>query len=116
MFDRQFDLMGRLLDLGLDVYAYATFTSPPRPGAEVHRAMRRFVDRLQELDENLPLRTVPLEIKVFTPVERRLGTGQAAGLAGQVPAIEAWQEELARRYPGHRQSASVADVPLHGRR
>jgi uncharacterized Fe-S cluster-containing radical SAM superfamily protein len=59
LFEQQFVLMARLLDLGLDVYAYATFTTPPQPRDYVRDAMRRFIDRLQALDEHLPLRTVP---------------------------------------------------------
>lgn len=57
LFDRQFDLMRRLLMLGIDLYAYATFTTPIPHG--IDDSMKRFVDRLQELDANLPLRIAP---------------------------------------------------------
>lgn len=115
LFSRQFELMGRLMDLGIDVYAYATFTTPVRIGAEVRTAMARFVDRLQCLDENLPLRTVPLEIKSYTPVERRLHGQQAEALNSQTPAIIAWQEELERRFTDVERATNIVDVPLRGR-
>lgn len=114
LFDRQFELMDRLLELGLDQYAYATFTGPPQPEHAIRDAMARFVDRLQALDENLPLRTVPLEIQLFTPVKRRRGHHEAA-LAVQMPAINAWQNELARRYAAEQRARRIADVPLRQR-
>src|SRR5947209_882153 len=41
-FDRQFDLIGRLIGLGLDVYAYVTLTAPSGNG--VGDRVARFVD------------------------------------------------------------------------
>ena len=112
LFEQQFTLMAGLLKLGLDVYAYATFTTPPQPVEYVRDAMRRFVDRLQALDEHLPLRTVPLEIQVFTPVEPRIGVPEKDAFAGQVIAIEVWQDELAQRYSAEQRERNVADIPL----
>jgi organic radical activating enzyme len=45
LFDRQFVLMRRLADLGLDLYAYVTLTTPR--SAQMSSHMRVFVDRLQ---------------------------------------------------------------------
>ena len=116
LFDRQFELMGRLLDLGIDVYGYATFTTPARSSAEIRAAMARFVDRLQRLDENLPLRTVPLEIKTYTPVERRLRGEQMGVIDSQIPAIAAWQRELEERFTAVDRAKNIVDVPLRGQR
>src|SRR6266849_2900922 len=69
-FVRQFELMQRLVRSGMDVFAYATFTTPST--SLIADEMPQFVDRLQAIDENLPLRTVPLEIQTFTPVLERL--------------------------------------------
>ena len=43
LFDRQFDLFGRLIGLGLDVYAYVTLTAPTGNGLADRVA--RFVDQ-----------------------------------------------------------------------
>ena len=110
LFDRQFELMSRLLTLGLDQYAYVTFTTPSSDG--IRDDMARFVDRLQELDPNLPLRTVPLEIQVFTPVRERRVASLDAALMNQWCAVEAWQEELTRRFSSEQRAMSIADVPL----
>jgi uncharacterized Fe-S cluster-containing radical SAM superfamily protein len=111
LFDQQFELMKKLLTLGIDLYAYATFTAPSRDGIE--EDMRRFVDRLQMLDENLPLRTVPLEIQEFTPVKERLSSATADALQNQRIAIEAWLQELESRFSSEELSCNIADIPLH---
>ena len=112
-FDRQFELMGRLLDLGLDLYAYATFTTPSTTA--MADAMQRFCDRLQRLDEYLPLRLVPLEVQVFTPVERRMRPVMHSAMEHQYQAIELWQRELERRFSSTARAWNIADVPLRGR-
>jgi len=113
LFDRQFDLIRRLITVGMDLYAYATFTTPdPR---QISGDMCRFVDRLQEVDENLPLRTVPLEVQVFTPVQGRLDEEKVAALKHQRLAVEAWQSELESRFSATLRSANIADVPLSRR-
>jgi uncharacterized Fe-S cluster-containing radical SAM superfamily protein len=66
LFEQQFELARRLLELGIDLYFYATFTTPVVTGLADN--MCRFMDRLQKIDENLPLRTVPLNIQEFSPI------------------------------------------------
>ncbi|MHC4750500.1 MAG: hypothetical protein ACYTFW_11560 [Planctomycetota bacterium] len=66
-FDMQFEVFSRLLKYGFDMYAYVTFTSPPV--SNLSEKMESFVDRLQSVYTNLPLRTVPLKIEVFTPTK-----------------------------------------------
>ena len=62
LFDKQFEFMERLCAVGFDIYAYATFTTPV--SSSIQADMRRFVDRLQQIRPNLPLRLIPLEIQV----------------------------------------------------
>jgi uncharacterized Fe-S cluster-containing radical SAM superfamily protein len=116
LFERQFELMGRLLDTGIDLYAYATFTTPS--STSIADDMRCFVDRLQRLHENLPLRMIPLEIQVFTPVRRRLDELKGAALKYQQIAIEAWQRVLEDRFPYENRlmaAIDISSVPLHQR-
>lgn len=118
LFDRQFELFARLLELGIDLYAYTTFTASSSVG--IDGAMAKFVDRLQALDENLPLRTVPLKIGIFGVVKERLtklkliNGGDA--VANQQTAIDAWTRELERRFSLADRSRNIADVPLRSRR
>jgi uncharacterized Fe-S cluster-containing radical SAM superfamily protein len=111
LFDRQFELMGRLLrETRIDLYAYATFTSPTDDG--VDKAMADFVDRLQALDHGLPLRLIPLQIGAFAPTRPRMGAEHHRALAVQEDAIAAFSEEIARRYCEEERSARICDVPL----
>lgn len=113
LFTRQFEVMNRLIDEGLDVYAYATLTTPK--AATIKEGVRRFVDRLQAVDSNLPLRTVPLRIEQFSPTGDRMSDVHRAALANQEIAIEAWTGEIATRFSADARSANVAKVGLRGR-
>lgn len=110
LFDRQFDLIGRLIGLGLDVYAYVTLTAPTGDG--VADRVARFVDQLQGVAPLLPLRVVPLEVQVFTPVRARLSPVRREALAHQQPAVEAWTRELDRRFPSAVRDVPIVDVAL----
>jgi uncharacterized Fe-S cluster-containing radical SAM superfamily protein len=112
LFKRQFDLMRRFVGTGIDLYAYATFTTPDSRG--IDDAMKRFVDRLQDIAPNLPLRTVPLKIVPFRVSEHRLEMNSAynAAIEHQRLAIDAWKNELEDRFSSEMRSLSIVDVPL----
>lgn len=114
-YDRQFEVLRRVLDLGLDVYGYVTLTSPYDDG--VAQGVADLVDRLQTIDPNFPLRVIPLRIQVFTPVEQRLARDDARerSLAVQEEAIAAWTVELERRFPADQRVLPICDVPLRTR-
>jgi uncharacterized Fe-S cluster-containing radical SAM superfamily protein len=113
LFARQFELMRRLIgETPLDLYCYVTFTSPD--GAGVAAKMTAFVDRLQEVDAQLPLRTVPLEISVFTPVGPRLTDAHRRALAVQQEAVAVWNEEVERRFTDAERAVVITDVQLRG--
>jgi uncharacterized Fe-S cluster-containing radical SAM superfamily protein len=109
-FSKQFELMTRLVASGMDVYAYVTFTAPREGG--IRDAIRRFVDRLQEIDELFPLRTVPLEIQEFSPVVGRLTPLHQAAFRHQWVAVEVWQDELSRRFSPATRSLAINEVAL----
>jgi uncharacterized Fe-S cluster-containing radical SAM superfamily protein len=111
-FARQFEIMRRLLDLDLDLYGYVTLTSPHDTG--VSRAVAEFVDRLQALDPNLPLRVVPLQIRLYTPVNARMAdrADRERSLAVQEEAIAAWNNELARRFAPEVRALPISSLPL----
>ncbi len=110
LFERQFHIMKNLLPLGLDIYVYTTFTTPTRKG--ISDDMRCFVDRLQQLDEKLPLRTVPLKICEYTPVKERIDKIRKDALENQWFAVEAWMNELEKRFSSQERSENIADIKL----
>lgn len=110
LFFQQFEFMRRFVEMGLDVYAYVTLTSPYSNGISQH--MKLFVDRLQSIHENLPLRTVPLEIQLFSPVHRRATEEHQRSLRIQESAIEAWNREIDDRYSLGERSLPITEVSL----
>lgn len=110
LFDYQFDLFQRYLKTGMDLYAYVTLTSPTVDS--VGGKMRIFVDKLQNIHPNLPLRTIPLEILKFTPVHSRIGKPQFSALDNQQVAIEAWNAELNERFSSESRSQTITNVSI----
>jgi uncharacterized Fe-S cluster-containing radical SAM superfamily protein len=109
LYEQQFELFGRLLRCGFDLYAYVTFTHPH--SGDLQDRMARFVDRLQAVDEALPLRTVPLQIAEFGPVGSRVDEVRAAAISvGQFKALDAWRTELERRFAPSERDAPIQTV------
>jgi uncharacterized Fe-S cluster-containing radical SAM superfamily protein len=110
LFDRQFELFGQYLGLGIDLYAYTTFTSPFK--GNIGPAMKLFFDRLQKLHPNLPLRVIPLEIKNFSPMQRRIQQTHEDAIRNQQEAIKFWNEEIQARFSSTERQLSICEVPL----
>ncbi len=112
LFERQFELMKRYAETSIDLYAYTTFTT--MVADDIEDAMKRFVDKLQAIDPNLPLRTVPLKVGAFGVVKKRLSQNddRYAAVEHQKQAIDAWRRELEARFTSAERSLSIADVPL----
>jgi uncharacterized Fe-S cluster-containing radical SAM superfamily protein len=114
-YHRQFDILRRVLALGLDVYGYVTLTSPHDD--DVANGVADLMDRLQAIEPNFPLRMIPLRIQVFAPVEQRLARDEARekSLAVQEEAITAWSGEIMRRFSPELRALQICDVPLIAR-
>ena len=110
LFQRQFDLFRRFSEIGLDLYAYVTLTSPT--SAQITDRIRRFVDALQMVHENLPLRTVPLEIQMFAPVHSRVKQEHREALQTQHAAVEVWSRELEDRFRAAERILPITEVSL----
>lgn len=110
LFNRQFDLFRRFVEFGLDQYAYVTLTSPTSRG--IADRVRRFIDMLQTVHQNLPLRTVPLEIQMFAPVLGRVKQRQQEALNVQQRAVEAWCREVECRYAVEERNLPITEVRL----
>lgn len=90
-FEKQFERFERYLDLGIDLYAYATFTGPSSEGVE--DKVVGFHERLASIWSDLPARTVPLRIEPFGPaIKRNERRDTAVPHKVQEAAIGAWQQ------------------------
>ncbi|WNG32368.1 hypothetical protein F0U61_01165 [Archangium violaceum] len=116
LFQRQFELFERMLKSGVDLYAYTTFTATNVAG--IGDKVARFVDRLQAIDENLPLRTVPLQVHRLKVLDARLDAHQRYHELGKIPfeaqqrAIEAWCYELEKRFSSDMRERRITEVPM----
>jgi len=111
-FEQQLAIFQRLLELGIDLYGYITLTTPSE--ARIDQDMADFVDRLQSISPNLPLRVVPLKIQLFTPVTDRLKRDprRQASLVIQDRAIAAWNSEISRRFTADQRAKSISSIEL----
>jgi uncharacterized Fe-S cluster-containing radical SAM superfamily protein len=113
-FERQFEIMKRLIRAGFDVYGYVTLTTPN--DQDVRRKISEFVDGLQErVHPNFPLRTIPLRISRFTPTNERLGPEQKRSLELQETVILAWNEELESRFPLQIRQKRITEHSINNR-
>jgi uncharacterized Fe-S cluster-containing radical SAM superfamily protein len=110
LFDQQFALFRRYVELGIDLYAYATFTASR--DTEMEAEMRKFVDQLQDVSPNLPLRVVPLEVRAFAPVHDRMRPEHHRAIEVQWSAIECWKAELERRFSAELRQQPIYAIPL----
>lgn len=110
LFQRQFEIMKRYVASGFDIFAYVTLTTPKK--ATIKFAVKHFIDRLQSIHTNMPLRTVPLEIKPFSPVVPRITVLHNESLINQHYAVEAWKDELLKRFTSEELNTPITDVSL----
>jgi uncharacterized Fe-S cluster-containing radical SAM superfamily protein len=115
LFGQQFELAGRLIDLGIDTYAYATITNDSED-ANISSHMNAFVDQLQEIHELLPLRTIPLEIAVFGPVVPRMRSSHQRALRKQQLAVQAWTSTVEERFSSHIRSTPIHEISFTSNR
>jgi uncharacterized Fe-S cluster-containing radical SAM superfamily protein len=109
-FALQFARIKRLIDLGIDIYGYATFTCPNV--TDIRQKMSLFVDRLRSVDELLPLRVVPLQIESFTPTAARLNILRNQSIDNQTVAVHEWTEILERIYPSELRGRAIHEIQL----
>lgn len=116
LYSRQFALFDRMRQTGIDLYAYVTLTAPTM--TNLSERVRRFVDQLQTVHPNLPLRTVPLNVHPFEVVKQRVSSVPRLAALGSLPfdaqneAILVWQGELAKRFSPQERALPITEVAI----
>ena len=107
-FNKQFGLFERFHQLGLDLYGYITLTA----GLDTNfkKVIPQFLDNIQKIHENLPLRIVPLEIFKFKPMMERMTSIEEELLLGQQEAIKVWTDELKIRFDQTLLDAEITEI------
>lgn len=95
-YPQQFDIWERLLKTGMDLYSYVTL--PAESTTDMPSTIKKFLDHIQRVDENFPLRMTPLKISEFTPAVSRIKDLEKDLFVGQELAISLWRDEMSRRF------------------
>lgn len=110
LYERQFECAKDILSARIPFFAYATFTF--NTAQDLGAEMEKFVDRLQEIHVNLPLRVVPLQV---TPASTWLArdTEQFQRIREiEQDAVAAWTSEIISRFSPDHRSLDIRDVSL----
>ena len=110
LFDSQFILWEKLLKTGIDLYSYITL--PAITSTDFRLCIKKFLDRIQKVDENYPLRIVPLKIQEFSPMVSRMKELHIDLLEGQKIAIEIWKEEMSKRFTSDEINKKITEVKM----
>lgn len=96
-FDRQLDILDRLVKIGLDIYVYLVLTTPHLK--HLDQNLKQLVDRLQAIHPNLPLRVCPLKIKPYSPTTGRMKDSESESMQyNQYVALDKWKSILSERF------------------
>lgn len=109
-YDKQFTLIKKHINLGIDFYAYITLTTPSK--RNIRTKIEKFINKLQKINTYLPLRTVPLEIKPFTPTNQKLNRKQELSMKYQNIAIKWWNKELNNIFSTEELKRPISNVKL----
>lgn len=107
LFGTQFEVFASLRSFLPNVYGYVTLTTPHL--RNLHDRICDFVDRLQQVDANLPLRVMPLRIREdYAPTRKRMTPEREHAVhCLQHEVLAAWLAELANRFP-----SSLLELPI----
>lgn len=107
-FNRQLDLLSRLVRAGFDQYGYITLTTLNRDNVESKIA--RLFDKIQtNIHENFPLRIVPLRIYELNANSKRY-IKQAE--ENQFYILEMWQAEMQKRFSSSQLAGPISEINI----
>lgn len=91
-FGEQLRILRGYSETGIDLHLYVTLTALPRAG---HRGrVRKFVEQLAAIREDLPMRTVPLLVTEFSTMTGRLDPMRTLSLEYQWSVLDMWREAV----------------------
>ncbi|MGW8444287.1 hypothetical protein ACWGXJ_25585 [Paenibacillus sp. S33] len=109
--ESQLRIFDKLHKEGFNLYAYITLTSPE--GNTTPQKISDFIDRLQAIHPNVPLRTIPLEIQPFNAMVSRKNVAQTQSLEEQSKAYYYWWEEMTKRFSSKELEMPYDDISLY---
>lgn len=109
-FQEQFNILQKYIDLNIDVYSYVTLTAPDMSSAD--NRIRDFISKLQEVRYYLPLRTIPLEIKNYSPLDLESEELRKA-MKNQHEFVKIWNDCLKERYSKNDIKKPITEIDLN---
>ncbi|MFH2111413.1 MAG: hypothetical protein ABIJ47_09165 [Candidatus Bathyarchaeota archaeon] len=110
-YHKQFEIFNKLRLEGLDIYGYVTFTSPNNHS--LRNKMDKFVMKLSEIHDKMPLRVVPLKIVAYSPVAKRITTEYKRSLENQHEALKVWNQILEEKYTHNERKIEIHKVKIN---
>lgn len=96
LFERQLQLLQRLVDEGFRLEIYLTMLDIPRPSDQAAAAIDSLLVRLASIHPSLPSRVVPLKIHPFGNMLGRATGRRLSTLGVQVERFKLWRSRLAQ--------------------
>ncbi len=99
-YNNQFLILKKLINSGFNIYCYATFTCKTIPKNNLKITITKFLDKLQNIHHNLPLRTIPIKIHNFSvpnSKESHKHLYQEA-FKNQFIIYDEWHNQLSQRF------------------
>lgn len=110
-FDEQINRFSKYHNLNIDLYGYVTLTDETYE--DIDNRISSFFDALQKIHPYLPLRTIPLKIKMFSPLQGAIYNKYATSISNQSFAIEAWKNQLNKRFTSAELSCNITEINLN---
>lgn len=104
-------LFRKYYDLHIDLYGYITLTTDNVDNIEIKISI--FFDYLQSIHKNIPLRITPLRILIFKAMEHRVTKERLDSLKNQDIVLEAWRNELNKRFSQEEINMKICDVNIY---
>lgn len=96
LFERQLQMLQRLVDEGFRLEIYLTMLDIPRPSDQAAAVIDSLLVRLASIHPNLPSRVVPLKIHPFANMLGRATGRRLSTLGVQVERFKLWRSRLAQ--------------------
>lgn len=109
-FARQMEVAKSIVERGISFFAHATFTAVP--DERIGQKVGKFIDGLQRVHHYLPLRVVPLTIRAVPAWAGRRVGAQGDSQSGQDMALDAWFNEICKRFSLNDRSKTFEEISL----
>lgn len=106
----QMFLAKKYIEAGFDIYFYQVLTCLNIENIE--KKIANYMDQLQGISHDVPLRVVPIKIKKFGANEKRFIGEKVPSIDNQYVALEVWKNEIYKRYGMEMFDWNIEDVVL----